>query len=740
MTQTPPPVDVQRLPSHPRDTNAPPLKRGHMPSVPWLGWRRGVMLALRQACRPGGRPDATATQAPWYAAASRRRGVLLALVAALAVLAFTLQWNATPSERSPLWWAQVLLCTWLFAWVGIGVATALMGAWVAWRGDRHALAPPAAGGRIDAGARTALLLPICNEDVAAVFAALEATCESLAATGALPLFDVFVLSDTSEPGSRAAELRAWRLLRERLGDGTGPAARIHYRWRRHRTKRKAGNVADFCRRWGRGYRYMVVLDADSTMHGDTLVALVKLMEANPRAGIVQTLPQTAGGVTLHARAQQFAAGVTGRLFALGMAFWQLGEAHYWGHNAILRVEPFMRHCGLARLPGRGGLAGDILSHDFVEAALMRRAGYEVWLAPSLTGSWEQHPANLVEELQRDRRWCQGNLQNLRLVAEPGLAGAHRAMLAVGALSYLVAPLWLVFVGLGSLGLAGASTAMSACTLALLVLPRALGVAVVAARGEAARHGGGARLLGSAVLELLISALLAPVRMLAHTGFVLGALTGWRLDWKSPARSAAALAWRDALARIGSLAWPALLVMLLLSGGDALRDWRAAPWLLPLLLAVPLAVLGADPRRGRAGRGLLAVPEEQAPPRVLARSTEWHAFAHLMPAAAAPVGAPDAARRRRRASTGPWLGAALAILVALLPRPALGPGRPSAWPGSIGLMTWTEAAAEIRPEAVRPRAPATLRARSMRPTRPARMIDDAVRQRAADYVARAQLEG
>jgi membrane glycosyltransferase len=259
-----------------------------------------------------------------------------------------------------------------------------MGAWVMHRGDRHGLGLRNAHAPIERGARTAIVMPICNEDVATVFAGLRATCESLAVTGVLSLFDIYLLSDSADPAVRAAEQRAWQRLRQTLGDGAvGDGGRVFYRWRRRRTRRKAGNIADFCRRWGRNYRYMVVLDADSIMHGDTLVALVRLMEQHPRAGIVQTLPQGFGHGTVHARLQQFGNRVTGRLFALGMAYWQLGESHYWGHNAILRVAPFMRHCGLGPLPGRGGLAGEILSHDFVEAALMRRAGYEVWLAPHL---------------------------------------------------------------------------------------------------------------------------------------------------------------------------------------------------------------------------------------------------------------------------------------------------------------------------------------------------------------------
>ena len=191
---------------------------------------------------------------------------------------------------------------------------------------------------------------------------------------------------------------------------------------------------------------------------------------------------------------------------------------------------------------------------------MRRAGYEVWLAPHLGGSWEQHPPNLLEELQRDRRWCQGNLQNARLMAEPGWRPAHRAMLATGALSYLVAPLWLGFVALGLwLGAFSATSGgLWALTLLLLLLPRAAGRAGGAAARRAARSTAAAlRLWGSALLELLLSALQAPLRMLAHSAFVLGALTGLQLDWKSPPREAAAVAWRDAMARIGMLALPAL---------------------------------------------------------------------------------------------------------------------------------------------------------------------------------------
>src|SRR5690606_7253544 len=204
-------------------------------------------------------------------------------------------------------------------------------------------------------------------------AGLRATCESLTATGQLEHFDFFILSDSNDPDICVAEQQAWmELCREVEGFG-----HIFYRRRRRRVKRKSGNIDDFCRRWGANYRYMVVLDADSVMSGDCLSTLVKIMEASPNAGIIQTAPRASGRDTFYARMQQFAARVYGELFTAGLHFWQLGEAHYWGHNAIIRLQPFMQHCALAPLPGDGPLDGNILSHDFVEAALMRRAGWSV---------------------------------------------------------------------------------------------------------------------------------------------------------------------------------------------------------------------------------------------------------------------------------------------------------------------------------------------------------------------------
>lgn len=611
---------------------APPLVRGSMTPTPWLG----LAAALRHAWSARGAnvaPDEAAQVRGWERAAARRRRALVLLVLGAAALAAMVMLQLLPLQPPGVGRvAQVALFALLFAWVAAGFVTALMGYLALRRGDRHALSwQRVANDPIRPDARTALVMPICNEHVPTVFAGLAATAESLVAAGGARIVEIFVLSDTGDAATRAVEHQAWQALRERLA-ATG--LRVHYRWRARRTHRKAGNVADFCRRWGRAFRYMVVLDADSVMSGEAVLGLVRLMEAHPRAGIVQSAPVACGLDTPHARAQQFATRVTGRLFSAGLQYWQLGESHYWGHNAIIRIAPFMQHCALAPLPGRGALAGSILSHDFVEAALMRRAGWQVWLAADLPGSYEQQPPHLLAELQRDRRWCQGNLMNARLIAEPGLHRVHRAMLGTGAMAYLSAPLWLAFVVLGvGLWLAGGHAlpdprlvpasllALWGATLTMLLGPRLLGALLVLQQRQGHLYGGALRLAGSALLEALLSALQAPVRMAAHTIFVAGALLGLPLQWKSPPREAEQLAWRDAarpLAPLSLLAALALAGALWLDAGIAL--WLA-PVALPLVLAVPLTVWGSRPAAGRALKraGLLLTPEETATPGVLRRA-------------------------------------------------------------------------------------------------------------------------
>ena len=620
-----------------RLATSPPLARSAMVPAAWSRSFFGRWLGPR-------RDDARiASNEPermvhWQRSGHFRRVVLLGLTLAQTYIATSFMVAVLPYHgRQWLELGMICLFAILFAWVSGGFWTAMAGYFLLLaRGDRYAIsrtAPP--GARLAEDTRAAIVMPIRNENVPRVFAGLRATYESVARHDGLKHFDFFVLSDTSEPDTRVAEIAAWHDTCLAVG-GFG---KLFYRWRRHRIKRKSGNIADFCRRWGRNYRYMVVLDADSVMSGSCLLRLLRLMEANPDAGIIQTAPHAAGRETLYARMQQFATRVYGPLFTAGLHFWQLGESHYWGHNAIIRVAPFMRHCALRRLPGRSRLSGEILSHDFVEAALMRRAGWAVWIAYDLIGSYEEMPPNLIDELQRDQRWCHGNLMNFRLMLLKGLHIAHRAVFMSGVMAYLSAPLWLLFLILSTALLAVHTLAepryfvapyqlfplwpewhpqwavsLLAATALLLLLPKVLGVLVVSTRSPRS-YGGISRVVASLFGEFALSVLLAPTRMLSHTRFVIAALAGWRLNWKSPPREDAETSWRDAIRRHGAHT----VIGAVWACGVYWLNPSVLVWFLPvvgaLALSIPLSVYTSRSALGRRARkaGFFFIPEELRPP-------------------------------------------------------------------------------------------------------------------------------
>ena len=635
------PVIATDTQQRPRLFTAPPVNRGSMAPRSWL---RSRLSRIFQGSGEA-RTDSPDSRGYWQRAALLRRSVLLGLVLAQTYIATDFMTRVLPYKGTqPLEIAILVLFAILFGWISAGFWTAMAGfVQLLIRKDRYSISRTAADDApIDAAARTAIVMPICNENVARVFAGLRAIYDSLARTGELRHFDFFVLSDSSEPDTRVAETEAW-LNMCRAAGGFG---RVFYRWRQHRIKRKSGNVADFCRRWGRNYRYMVVLDADSVMNGACLTKLVRLMEANPNAGIIQTAPRAAGRETLYARIQQFATGIYGPLFTAGLHFWQLGESHYWGHNAIIRIAPFIRHCALGRLPGRGALSGEILSHDFAEAALMRRAGWAVWIAYDLPGSYEEMPPNLIDELKRDRRWCQGNLMNSRLLLMGGVHPAHQVVFMTGVMAYLSAPLWFISLLLATALLAvhtlavpqyfvhsyqlfplwpewrpGRAIALLSTTAVLLFLPKILSVLLIWAKG--ARHFGGAlRLALSMLAELAFSVLLAPIRMLFHTQFVAAALTGRTVHWKSPPREDAATTWSEALRRHGSHT----LLGVVWAGGVYWLNPSFLWWLLPvvgaLMLSIPLSVFSSRASLGRRLRQarFFMIPEESWPPREI-RSTQ-----------------------------------------------------------------------------------------------------------------------
>jgi len=659
----------------------PPINRTKVVPEPW---RTNVIVRVwRKLTGKASRPEPTSDKrvlphARWRWVGSMRRYILLVLMLGQTIVAGWYMKGIMPYQgwgmvdldeivRQPLMQTatQVLpyflqtsiliLFGILFCWVSAGFWTALMGFLELLTGrDKYRISGASAGNEpIEAGARTALVMPICNEDVPRVFAGLRATFESVKATGDLDRFDFFVLSDTNDPDIAVAEQQAWlEVCREAGGFG-----HIFYRRRRRRVKRKSGNLDDFCRRWGADYRYMVVLDADSVMSGECLTSLVRLMEATPDAGIIQTAPKASGMDTLYARMQQFATRVYGPLFTAGLHFWQLGESHYWGHNAIIRMKPFIEHCALAPLPGKGAFAGAILSHDFVEAALMRRAGWGVWIAYDLPGSYEELPPNLLDELKRDRRWCHGNLMNFRLFLVKGMHPVHRAVFLTGVMSYLSAPLWFFFLVLSTALLAvntlmeptyflaprqlyplwpqwhpDKAVALFSTTIVLLFLPKLLSIILIWAKG-AKEYGGRFKVTLSMLLEMLFSMLLAPVRMLFHTRFVLAAFLGWAATWNSPQRDDDSTPWLEAVKRHGSqtvlgAAWAALVIWL-----NPSFLWWLTPIVGSLMLSIPVSVISSRTNLGLQARDekLFLIPEEYDTPQELLSTDQythenrWHAL-------------------------------------------------------------------------------------------------------------------
>jgi membrane glycosyltransferase len=576
-----------------------------------------------------------------HATRSSRRLLLLVLVVMSAGAATNVFASVLATDRLSYLDVAILGMFFLsFAWISSAFWTALAGFLALCRGGGAGLQPPV--DELAAASRTALVMPIYQEDPEHVGLRIAATYRSLAETGQLPHFDLFILSDSRDPDLVRQEQALWARLCTELDAG----GRLFYRNRPDNRGRKAGNIADFCRRWGGLYRYFVVLDADSIMSGDTLVCLVQLMEGNPDAGLIQTVPRPVGGATPLARILQFSAGLYGPLLAAGLNYWFQDEGNYWGHNAIIRTDAFMANAGLPTLPGAPPFGGEILSHDFVEAAFLRRAGWKVWLVPGLGGSYEQLPPTLSDFVSRDRRWCQGNLQHLRLLTIKGLRAVSRAHLLTGAMAYLASPLWLTLLVLTSLDAARAALVpwdyfadatsfgpawpiakraellgLFAATLCILMLPRFLALLhAIAVPARRRAFGGALSLTRSVFAELAFSILLAPILMVQHTRVVFATIMGWRASWNGQQRGGSAEDWGSALIRYGGCtAFGALWGWAVHLTAPDLLPWFS-PVLVGLLLAVPLVAISSRAQLGLAAlrRGWFLIPEEVAPPKEL----EW----------------------------------------------------------------------------------------------------------------------
>ena len=570
---------------------------------------------------PGPAPEATDTQV------LLARLIAFGGAAALTALGFSEMLLALGDRIQPLQWALLALFTLTFGWIGFSFCSLLAGL--------IARQPVTLD---DPGhARIAIVMPVYHEDPADSLGLLGALAAEIDAAGLAPRTDIFILSDSRDPDFFAAETLAVAALRE-----TCPIP-VWYRRRTDNTGRKAGNIAEFVRRWGGRYDQMVVLDADSVVGGEVVAAMSARMSADPALALIQTIPMLVGGQTLFARVIQFAGRVYGPPIARGVAAWSGDNGNFWGHNAMIRVRAFAECCGLPDLPGKPPFGGAILSHDFVEAALLRRAGWKVRLDWDLRASYEGSPPTLLDMAVRERRWAQGNLQHLRVVGAKGFTAISRVHFAIGILGFLMSPVWLAMILVGLALTANVMLSrpeyfpstyqlfpdwptfdarrmlwLLAASMALLLVPKAVAVVRAWRRPLADNSGGKSRILLSAVFETVMSALIAPVQMLIQSRQILEILQGRNSGWESQVRKGSMPPWRVVLGRHWmhvAAGLVTLVAVAMLSPGQLI--WLA-PILAGLILSPAISRWTASAVFGRWARmaGLLVTPEERETPPVM----------------------------------------------------------------------------------------------------------------------------
>ncbi|MDP5307262.1 glucans biosynthesis glucosyltransferase MdoH [Paracoccus spongiarum] len=582
--------------------------------------------------------------------------------AALAVIGYTQMLASFGDRPTPMQIALLVLFVPTFAWVGLSFSGLVAGLF----------APRLTLPEGPNEARLVVVMPIYHENAAKSIGLLTALAADLDRQGMAGRAEIFVLSDSRDPAVAVNETLAIAAARE-----MSPLP-IWYRRRRSNEDRKSGNLAEFIRRWGGRYDHMVVLDADSVMTGETIRILSARMNADPDLALIQTMPVLVGGETIFARLTQFAGRVYGPMIARGVAAWSGSTGNYWGHNAIIRVQAFAESCGLPRLPGRPPFGGTILSHDFVEAAALCRAGWKVRLDPDLRGSYEGCPPTLLDMAARERRWAQGNLQHARLFGMRGARAISRVHFAVGILGFLMSPIWLalILVGLVLSATVLLSTPeyfpnayqlfpdwpvfdsrrmlwLFAAAMALLLLPKLIATVRAWLRPLARNSGGPVRIFASALFEILLSALIAPVQMLIQTRQIYEILRGHDSGWQAQVRAGSMPGWGVVLSRHWiHVLLGAVTLVILANFAPGQLIWLS-PILAGLLLSPLTSRFSASPVFGRWARmrGLLVTPEERDPPAILSEaSAATRALPRPMAGAEAILHlAEDAAARTRHAA-------------------------------------------------------------------------------------------
>ena len=499
-----------------------------------------------------------------------RRGIIFFGLVLITTLAVSYLTGSVLSSGgiTPLEVLILVLFSLTFCWISISFWNAVIGSiLILFRIDDtelHNIKKPI-GGPGSLNSKTALIMLARNENPEQTLDCLRSTLQSLIETEQYACFDAYLLSDSDDKTICITE----EILCENLSQSMPKGINLYYRNRKDNTGHKAGNIRDFCQRWGKNYEFMVILDSDSIMEGKTLIELSSLMELNPTAGLIQTVPQPINQKTLFGRILQFSSGLYGPVVSWGQTFWYSNSSNYWGHNAIVRTSAFTDSCGLPNLPGEPPFGGEILSHDFVEASLLKRAGWDLFMLPHIKGSYEMVPEDMFSYVKRERRWAQGSLQHLRLLGSKNLHFMNRIHFLMGAMGYLSSVLWISLLISSTIYILSLETGTSFFFLApflplsdfsensskymlspllitgyVLFLPKFLSFMVATIQ----YHKGFREILLialSTIAETIFAILLAPILMFYHTAFILGFLSGGKINWNPSHEREMAVSWKSA---------------------------------------------------------------------------------------------------------------------------------------------------------------------------------------------------
>lgn len=561
----------------------------------------------------------------------------------------------------------LVLATACFIWVSVGASAALLG-FVLMRFSPAPSIPVIPSADTPLTTKTALLFPVYHECPARIAATIEALAKDLSTRGYSDEFSVFVLSDTRPGSDRKLELETFEILKRILAG----RMEMFYRYREENVARKSGNIQDWIICHGGEFDQFVIFDADSVMSADILIQLAAAMELNPCAGLIQTVPRLTSGLTTFARLQQFANAAYGPILARGLAAWSGQSANYWGHNAIIRTLPFANHAGLPKLDGAPPFGGHIQSHDFVEAALLRRAGWAVYMAPQLSGSYESSPPTSIDMAIRDRRWVQGNLQHLGLVTARGLTLTNRVHLFMGAYAYLISGLWLALMLVGiamsfphadpdqvqtmrvdELLFGEAWTALLATVIALF-LPKVLGLLNWLLTTRQSLSLAFITVAGS-LLETVLSVLLAPIRSMTHLQAIVEVIRGRDSGWSAQRREAEGVSLAQAM-RFHALH---VIIGLALAAVSFSLSWWLLAWMSPVavgFIVSPWVTWLTSRRSSPAVALLLATDEDLQVPAIVrkveTRAVRWQRFCRV-------TASPDATQAGGNTSGPPASAAAIA---------------------------------------------------------------------------------